>query len=380
MKLDNKNKFNPIQSWIDNVAYEHSNSIYTARNYRRHLDLFLKFTGKTSEQILAEYESSSDREFRRKYARYIRAWIANLSKTFTKNTIRVMVTSIKSFFKYSDLPLGYVPMAKASVSHHNRDITKEEIAEVLRIARPRDRAFFAVMAQSGLRPHTLCQLRIKHLQPDFSKERIPCKIEVPEELAKGKYKPHFTFIAEEALTHLRDYLKTRPNITRESYLFTQYGKKTPITYSNASHRFRLALLKLKEKGIVDFEQKEAGKPSQLRLYNLRKWFRKQAHQAGFELVQFWMGHTVVAGVDEHYRPRDPEFHRKLYAEKAMPFLRIEQATPTQTEEVIAKQAERIEELERKLAENIEMKQTLTGLEAKYVELLKRLERMEKQQS
>jgi len=271
-------------------------------------------------------------------------------------------------------------MAKAFTSHHNRDITKEEIAEVLRIARPRDRAFFAVMAQSGLRPHTLCQLRIKHFEPDFSKERIPCKIEVPREIAKGNYKSYFTFIAQEALTHLRDYLKTRSRITRESYVFTQYGKETPITYSNVSHRFRIALLKLKEKGIVDFEQKEAGKPSQLRLYNLRKWFRKQAHQAGFELVQFWMGHTVEAGVDEHYRPQDPEFYRELYVEKAMPFLRIEQATPTQTEEVIAKQAERIEELERKLAETAEVKQELADLKTLTKRLIARVEAMEKQQS
>ncbi len=86
-----------------------------------------------------------------------------------------------------------------------------------------------------------------------------------------------------------------------------------------------------------------GKPSELRLYSLRKFFRKHAGQAGFENVQFWMGHVVQAGQEEHYRPRDVEFHRKLYAEKAMSFLRLEQPTPTETEKVI-------EDLRAQLAE------------------------------
>ena len=52
-------------------------------------------------------------------------------------------------------------------------------------------------------------------------------------------------------------------------------------------------------------------------------------------MQFWMGHIVRAGQEEHYRPTDVKFHRKLYAEKAMPFLRLETATPTETEKTIA---------------------------------------------
>jgi len=56
-----------------------------------------------------------------------------------------------------------------------------------------------------------------------------------------------------------------------------------------------------------------------------------------------MGHIVRAGQEERYRPKDVEFHRKLYAEKAMPFLRLEKATPTETEKTI-------EELKLQLAE------------------------------
>jgi hypothetical protein len=36
-----------------------------------------------------------------------------------------------------------------------------------------------------------------------------------------------------------------------------------------------------------------------------------------------------------------KFHRKLYAEKAMPFLRLETATPTETEKTIAELREQL---------------------------------------
>jgi hypothetical protein len=73
---------------------------------------------------------------------------------------------------------------------------------------------------------------------------------------------------------------------------------------------------------------------ELRLYSLRKFFRKYAAQAGPDFVNFWMGHTSSLGVDLHYFSRDVEHHRKQYAEKAMPFLRLETATPSETEQQI----------------------------------------------
>jgi hypothetical protein len=99
---------------------------------------------------------------------------------------------------------------------------------------------------------------------------------------------------------------------------------------------------------MDYEQKRADRPAEIRLYNLRKFFRKMANQAGFENVEYWMGHTGP-GVDSSYRPRDPEFYRKIYAEKAAPFLRLETATPSETEK-------QIEELRQ---ENVVLKDQLT---------------------
>jgi len=333
-----------VRDWINNVAHAHSGSKGTARAYIHFLGKFCDFIQVTPHQILEDYDSTTDRIFRRKYARCVRAYVSELTEEGYANcTINSAITAVKSFFKYNDLPLGYVPIGRKIVKYHNRDITKEEVKKILSVSRPRDKAFFCLIAQTGLRPETLCKLRLKHLQPDLERDVIPMKIDVPQNVAKGKYRSYFTFTGEESVKYLKAYLATRPNINPNDLVFTAHGSTKPASRQSLSGIFRMTIERLKKKGLMDFEQEEEGKPRTIRLYSLRKFFRKYAHQAGFEFVQFWMGHVVQSGQEEHYRPRDVEFHRKLYAEKAMPFLRLEQSTPTETEKVI-------EDLRNQLAE------------------------------
>jgi len=351
-------QFDLVQAWTDNVAYSHSKSEGTRVQYEYALATFCDFIGKTAQQILDEYENMRDRDFRRKYARYLRALISKRVKEgYASGTIKTYVAIVRSFFKYNDLPLGHVPLGRAKVTYHNRDITREEVQQILAISRPRDRAFYCMITQSGLRPITLCNLKLKHIEPEFSKGIIPCKIEVPQEIAKGEYQSYFTFMGKESVKYLKAYLSTRPNVGLDDYLFTSHGANNPITPNTYSVIFRITIEKLKEKGIMNYEQKQEGKPRTVRLYNLRKFFRKYANQAGFEFVQFWMGHIVKEGQDEHYRPKDVEFHRQLYAEKAMPYLRLETSTPSETDQTImelkgelAKRDKEIQELKTKVGD------------------------------
>ena len=135
---------------------------------------------------------------------------------------------------------------------------------------------------------------------------------------------------------------------------------------------------------MDFEQKEEGKPRSVRLYNLRKFFRKYAGQAGVEYVNFWMGHKTnyeaphIPSSDVHYFSReDVESQRQLYEEKAMPFLRLETATPSETEQTIKQLEQKMEELRQ---ENLALKQRLNGYMLsgdQVAELLRRIEKLEK---
>jgi len=365
-----------IQTWLDSVAVSHSGAKSTESLYRREFETFLKFIDATPEGILKEYEELPERKFKQKYAQFLRAWISQLMRGgYSPGSVGCFMIAVKSFFKYNDLPLSFVAPIRKRVSFHNRDLTKEEIVQILGISTPREKAFFSIMAQSGLRPTTLCMLKLKNVEPDFSQGKIPCMVKVPEEDTKGKFHSYFTFIGEESVRLLKDYLNTRRNLTPENYLFVNQGSEHPMIHNTLSSMFRKAVRLLKDKGVMTYEQKKANRPAEVRLYNLRKWFRKMAIQAGFENVEFWMGHTGP-GVDEAYRPKDPEFYRQIYAEKAMPFLRLETSTPTETEKTIEKQAAEIKELKEALAlipqdvkkENEDLKQRISQTEQKLADL------------
>ncbi len=355
--------FDPVNTWIKGVCHSHSNSRETVRSYSRWINTFLEFVGKSAGEIIDEYEhTSSDREFRRKYARYIRALIAKLQGRYAPGTITLVTMVIRSFFKYNDLPLGFVPVGTGRVIHHNRDITKEEVAKIIGASRPREKAFFLMMAQSGLRPSTLCMLKLKHISPDFKNGMIPCKIEVPQELAKGKYRGYFTFMGDEAVKALKHYFSKRKDLTQDSHIFTSRTKPSKrenvdVDPKTFSVRFNLIVRELKDNGELEFDAPH-NKPAQIRLYNLRKYFRKFANQAGFEHVQYWMGHVVKEGVEEHYRPLDVEFHRNLYAKEAMPFLTIESATPNETLDLIGELKGQITERDQRIQDLEEQQKSI----------------------
>jgi len=197
------------------------------------------------------------------------------------------------------------------------------------------------------------------VQPDLYNGTIPCQIEVPKEIAKGKYHGYFTFIGHEAVKYLKGYLKSRAKLTPESFLFTRHGSEEQATPKSFTHKFERNIRKLKAKGLVDFKQKKKGKPSEVRLYGLRKFFRKYAGQAGTDFVNFWMGHTL--GVDAHYFSTDVEFHRKLYKRKALPFLRIEKETPTETVQTIKELRKQLKETRKQLEERDKMLNVLDPL-------------------
>jgi integrase len=337
-------KFNVVQAWIDNVAYSHSKSAGTERNYRTALNRFCSFIESSPEQIVADYQTMNEKEFRRHYAEYLRALIGDMTTNgFASTTINVAVAGVRSFFKYNDLPLGFIPVGKNRVKFHNRDIKKEEIEAILKLSKPRDRAFFCMMAQTGLRPSTIANLRLKHVEPEFSKGFNPCKIDVPEELSKGEYGTYFTFMPDETIKHLKTYLMSRGKLGPEDWLFTCEGVDKKLNVKSMAGLFFRAVNKI---GLADLEQKAPGKPRNVRLYCLRKFFRKYAGQAGADYVNFWMGHLSSLGVDLHYFSHDVEFHRKIYIEKAMPNLRIESPTPLEHEVIIKQQLEEIEKLRR----------------------------------
>ena len=111
----------------------------------------------------------------------------------------------------------------------------------------------------------------------------------------------------------------------------------------------------------------------------RKFFRKYTGQAGIGYVNFWMGHKTnykaphIPASDVHYFSReDVEFHRKLYAEKAMPYLKIETATSSEIEELreqLKQRDKRLEELEQFQKDTLEKLEEYAAFARELKELL-----------
>lgn len=312
VKVDNEDV---VKQWLASVSLKRSGSKETKVGYEKALRLFSNFLNKTPTEIIQEWEQARrtgnfiDRDnFSRDYENFVEKFQIDLyNKGYTKGSIAFFVSAIQSFFHYYRIPIEFKP-PRPEVKFHNRDLSTEELAEILNVASIREKAAFTMLAQSGLRPFTLCQLKYSSIKDDFEKGNIPCKIEVPKELAKGRYREYFTFMGKESVEYLKQYFKTRKKlITDDSYIFMNYSETKPLNKFFLSRAFKECVDKLQLVGKRQFK-----KPAELRLYNLRKFFRNHASKAGYEFVQYWMGH-ILKNQDEHYLSKyDIEAHKDRY--------------------------------------------------------------------
>ena len=205
------------------------------------------------------------------------------------------------------------------------------------------------MAQSGLRPCVVQKLRLGMIE-NLDVEQESYLIQVPEEIEKGKFGSHPAFKGKEARKYLKMYLETRKDeLMPESLLFITHKKpKREINTKNLSRAFQYTARKLKKTGHMTYKIRGSGKPSEIRLYNLRKFFKKYAYQMGEENVNFLMGHTIV-GSNANYKAKDPEHYRKIYEEKALPNLKLEEAKPADLYKLKQEHQEEIAELRTELA-------------------------------
>lgn len=219
-----------------------------------------------------------------------------------------------------------------------RDIEEDEINKITahRFCPIREKAFLTIMRQSGLTPLAIKQLRIKNmvrvLEPD---PPVPCKISIPYEKCP-------TFIGQEAINYLKQYLNKRAKkekLTPESLLFTiRNNPNKEINTKDVSRTFKRAVQNLAKNGKIRLEIKK-GKPSELRLYSLVRFYEKNTSAYRKEL-------------NNDSTPRNDEFYKNLYEKLAMPLLEIEPPSPMDMRE-LRKQLKKMESLFPKKREELE---------------------------
>jgi len=220
------------------------------------------------------------------------------------------------------------------VKYHNRDIKKEEIRKILEHSPLRERLFFLMMIESGLRPDTLTRLRYWMIKEDYEANRIPMMIRLPSSILKNRIPDRFSFLGEDGVRLLREYLSTREESHDDDLIFLPEAKgrmkKPVLSPETFSNKFSELVLKL---GLD--EAKRRGKPKSIRMYCLRKYFLN-GMRCDSTYRSYWFCHKSI---DDHYISRDVDRHREEYM-KGYPSLKVYEPS----------ESSKVQELEIKLDE------------------------------
>jgi len=281
-----------IAIWIKKA----SGSETTTRNYLNSIKHFFEWSQITPDQLVSTWKKAKYNRDARIKERFIEDWTEKIERYVYENlkgltplTINTKLSIVVSFFKHHRILIYPEYKKHAYVKYHNRDLKREEIKRILQNVNIRDRTFFLMMVESGLRPNTLVQLRYKHIKKDFEGDRTPMMIELPSELLKDRVEARWTFIGEDAYNTLKEYLKPKLPLKNEDLIFTPERRDMKHSYlvpSTFTNKFRKIALKL---GISETEEK--GKPRQIRLYGLRKYFMNNI-RCDTAFREFWMGHKT----------------------------------------------------------------------------------------
>lgn len=174
-------------------------------------------------------------------------------------------------------------------------------------AQLKEKAIYTVIRHTGLTPQIIKKLKYRDLEET---QRIPRKIETRQFPTLKKRPP--VFVGKEASVYLNQYLATRGNLTLGSPLFCS-REGTEIDTKNLSRAFRQTLDKIEKhksyRRLQELDHKRETKRRNFSLYSLTRYYQEKA-----ECYEKAIAHNSNESDD---------FYRRLYKEKAMPFLDIE---------------------------------------------------------
>lgn len=311
-----------VEDWLSSVC----ESEKTRHSYLLAIRTFSDFAAKQWKRnfynIVQEWRRAKRRgdveaeTFIEEWGDVVRNFYTYAKPKYAPLTVKNFLATLKSFFGFWNIPLKVRLPKRACVIYHNRDLTREEVRQILTFASARDRVMWLLMAESGMRAETCVNLRYSQIKEDFEAKRIPMRILLPSESLKDHVGDRFTFIGEDGFRELSEYLKRRLPLQDDDFVFAseKQGRVKGEQFSVASLSVKFNRLVQK----LGLDKSRGGKPKSVRMHSLRKYFRNNM-RVDSAFVKFWMGHSL--GVDAHYITRDVERHREEY-QKGYEYLRI----------------------------------------------------------
>ncbi len=254
---------NELKRWYENLE---AGSKITADVNLRNLGRFCELSNMTPEMII-ELAKNNPRELKDRFIDFVRSLE---SQGKAGSYIGRIEKALRSWLKFNDIDIKMNIKVKGSNENptiaNERVPNKEELSKILRKASLRGRVAIALIAFSGLRPESLGNyggtdgIRLGDLKElnieTLEFEKVPTMIVVRSSLSKAKHQ-YFTFIPEEGVTYILDYLQDRKkrgeNLTSDSPLLNLDEKgvkkhnflRTQLITRNIRETIRSAGLKMR---------------------------------------------------------------------------------------------------------------------------------------
>jgi integrase len=287
----------------------------------------------TADKVLAQRiqdTASPDRKVQRRFESLFKAFLAEeKKKNYAPLTLQTIFASVRSFFEIHYYPLimrkGDYPTGD---SNGTKRATKEQILKALEFKarhKPATIALIMTLKDSALRVSDMRLLKCDVILDNPYTDVIPIQRITKKTKLLAK-----TFIGEEAIEAIKDYIEERKEgsrhvppetITKESPLFRTWtsGKVKRIPRGSFSGLIREAFVRNGEK--------------RMSAHSLRKKLQTDLEKANVNpnWIDQILGHKLINSRDAYSLPTDEEL-REAYAQ-AYPLIKVYpeiNATPLQT--------------------------------------------------
>lgn len=307
--------------WHDELA---SKGESTRERYEIYFNEFLIFVGKTPDELIVQRQQdllNADKKIQRRVESQLNAFIAKKKADgYAVATQQLYFASIRSFFEIHYFPLimrkGDYPKGD---SNGVKRATKEAILKVLN-NKTRNivtiKPLILFIKDSGLRVSDVRQLSYRDIAKQLENGAETIQINVITQKTKLLAK---TFIGEEAIQALKEYLEARRKgsrnvaqeaITKSSPLFKSWsnGEVRRISRHSLSSLIREAFINVNEE--------------RMSAHSLRKKLQTDLEKAGVNSnwIDQILGHELVNSRDAYSLPTDEELMEAY--KKAYPYLRV----------------------------------------------------------
>ncbi len=344
-----------IIQWIDIIRKKPK----TVDNYLIGFNQYIQFTGLTPDELLTEAEDEASKQIimrRRKILTRLLGFRKYLENNFAPTSVRNYINCVVSFYKafYVEVPKLQGNNVVEPKKENTKQILKDDICDVLKVADVLEKAIVLTGISSGLAAADICNLRISDFKGNYDPETGITTLK----LRRTKTGVLFcTFLTPEASNAVNYYIKFRNRapkkgmnpvrrtqlekqlVTRdEGYLFVlrnisdkylempcgtdeQWQAKEDVRkYTDDS--FNRLYARLSEK---------CGKENPngwaiVRSHNMRKYFNSALINAGFDFyfVDHMLGHKANS-TDRTYFWHDADQLKERF-KTCVPYLTIQKET------------------------------------------------------